>query len=193
MGFWADRFGVHAGRLTLTPGFLFVLGAALWMDEGRLLLFSVSSAALHELGHLAACGLLGVPVWRIRLTCCGGELRPARHLTGWEECITAFAGPLVNLFLAALSVPKAGEEDWALFAGVNLILGFFNLLPMLPLDGGRIIHGLLSIRWGSERAGEALGVFSRVLLALCFLPAAWLCVMGNPSLMVVVVGLALWS
>jgi Zn-dependent protease len=92
-----------------------------------------------------------------------------------EMALVAFAGPLMNFFLAwlgALSLHLIGQNavaaelatDFILF---NLVLGLFNLLPVPPLDGGRIMVGLLPLalaqRWARlERAGlllVILGVF----------------------------------
>jgi Zn-dependent protease len=97
--------------------------------------------------------------------------------------IVAAAGPAMNFFLAWLGAMAAHLEGvipntvWAvlqqfilLFIIQNLVLGLFNLLPIPPLDGGRIVVGLLpepaARAWaGLERAGIVL-----VLLAVFLLP-----------------------
>lgn len=158
----------------------------LCMEEPLLPLLSLAAAALHEGGHLLACRMVSVPVLRLRLTCCGGELIPLRHLEGREECLVAMAGPAVNLLLSAGFAAFADEEQWAVFSGVNLILGLFNLLPMLPLDGGRILHGILSCIMKRGDATQALLLFSNCLLIMGLLPAVYLAMLGNMSLLMVV-------
>ncbi len=98
-----------------------------------------------------------------------------------QMAVVAVAGPLSNFFLAwiaALMLPlhwlevplTVGTEFWSSFLLYNLLLGLFNLLPIPPLDGGRIMVGILpaalAFRWARlERAGLVL-----VLLAVFLLP-----------------------
>lgn len=186
MSCFVDRNGVHAGRLTMTPAFLFAAVLIFCADMTELLPLFLLAALFHECGHLLACILFQVPVWRFRLTCCGGELVPARHLTGREECVIALSGPAMNLLLAFALIPLVQGETGAVFLGVNLMLGLFNLLPMLPLDGGRVLHGVLVAFCPEETANKLLNAISNGLLAAGLIPAALLLVRGNPSLMVVV-------
>lgn len=174
----------------MTPAFLFAAALILCTGTTNLQLLFLLAALLHEGGHLLACFLFQVPVWRFRLTCCGGELVPARHLSGREERIIALAGPAMNLLLAFALIPLVQGETSAVFLGVNLMLGLFNLLPMLPLDGGRAVHGLLVEFCPEETANQLLNVISDFLLAAGLIPAALLLVRGNPSLMVVVLCLS---
>jgi Zn-dependent protease len=90
--------------------------------------------------------------------------------------IVAVAGPLTNFllaFLGALALYGGVLMDfWTYFILINLVLGLFNLIPLPPMDGGRIAVGLLPLaaaRWlaGAERYGILL-----VLLLLFILPTA---------------------
>jgi len=60
-----------------------------------------------------------------------------KQLSYAGELLAVLAGPGINLALAV--VCAGGGEAWQLFAGANLVLGIFNLLPLPGLDGGRII------------------------------------------------------
>ncbi len=191
MSCFADQNGVHIGRLTMTPAFLFGAVLIFCVDMTELLPLFLLAALLHECGHLLACYLFQVPVWRFRLTCCGGELVPARHLAGREECVIALSGPAINLLLAFALIPLVQGEAGAIFLGVNLMLGLFNLLPMLPLDGGRVLHGVLVLFCPEGLANRLLSGLSDLLLAAGLIPAALLLVRGNPSLMVVVLCLGM--
>ena len=83
----------------------------------------------------------------------------------------ALAGPVANLILAALAVPfynrcPLNREIIVYLIEVNLFLAFFNLLPALPLDGGRILRSYLLPRLGyrvatetAARAGQGLALF----------------------------------
>ena len=142
----------------------------------------VTSATLHELGHALAARCCGVQVRELELMPCGGavrfdnvwRMRPDQLLT------VALAGPAVNLLLAILA-GAAGAWGWlrpplsALLTRVNLVLMTFNMLPALPLDGGRILCALLMERVSPARAvkigvrcGRALGIaLCGAFLVLC--------------------------
>ena len=133
--------------------------------------------AVHEGAHLLAARGLGVGVSQLRLMPFGGAitlenpyaLSPARLLA------VAAAGPLGNglaLFVgAALAHWRLISPALALaLLRVNLVLLVFNLLPALPLDGGRMLYALLFPTLGRDRAASvgiwAGRVVAGLLLAL---------------------------
>src|SRR4051812_33054354 len=142
---------------------------------------------LHELGHGLVAQRFGVSVSEILLLPIGGvarlESEPRKPL---HELLIAVAGPLVNLVLALallsvlthyrvpletndldqLAEPSAAGLARSLFWG-NLVLALFNLLPALPMDGGRIFRALLSLGLGRPRATRiAAGVGQVIAIAL---------------------------
>ena len=129
-----------------------------------LLLFWVA-AILHELGHLLALYLLGGRVSRFCFRLSGGELQyDGKHLSYGKEILLALAGPGVNLLCAWLCgwLAAFGHRELLYqFSGCHLVLAFFNLLPALPLDGGRVLQSLLELRYPME--GEHLAS----LVSLC--------------------------
>ncbi|WP_285776173.1 site-2 protease family protein [Microtetraspora sp. NBRC 13810] len=108
------------------------------------------SVLLHELAHCVVAKAYGLPVRRITLYLLGGvsEIEREPDSPG-KEFMVAFAGPLLSLGLAAAGflldvfvVPDdgiLGVLTWQLWVA-NLIVGVFNLLPGLPLDGGRMLR-----------------------------------------------------
>ena len=85
------------------------------------------------------------------------------------ELLAAAAGPAVNLLLAAaLGLPGRWWEPLYLLAGAQAVLGCFNLLPILPLDGGRMLW--LALCWGTDpfladRVTQAVSLAAAGLLA----------------------------
>lgn len=140
MGCGADFYagGVH---FRLTFGFLSVWALLLLQSA-----FSETAAAafvccaLHELGHITAMKLLGINIRSLTLYSGGVRLRSdplALHGTLSELAVLA-AGPLVNLLLGAAGCFFGNR----LFAGINISLLLFNLLPLSSLDGGRILAAI---------------------------------------------------
>lgn len=150
--------------------------------------------ALHELGHAVAAIRNDVPIREITLYPFGGVARMARNPPrGIVEVVIASAGPAVNLAIAgaifAVSagavVSSAGGFGLRLLAMLfwaNLILAAFNLLPAFPLDGGRILRGLLTTRIGWVRAtvwAASIGqVAAGVLILVGLVQDFWLVLAG---------------
>jgi Zn-dependent protease len=128
------------------------------------------SVLAHELGHCLVALRLGLPVRRLRLFLLGGLSEVGRTpREPRQEGLVAAAGPVVSMILAAfcglllLAVP-AGGVAWLLVvecAVANLAVGVFNLLPGLPLDGGRMLRAgvwaLTGVRARGTRAAVAGG------------------------------------
>lgn len=171
-------------RLTVSPGFVVLLALLCYLDEGLGLLgWGLLACALHELGHVAAVRLLGGGVKGLRLTAVGAELAldGARPLSYGREALAALAGPGVSLLTAGLA---AGGRRF-LLAGLSLGQGLFNLLPILPLDGGRALGLLLSARLGEDGAERVLAAASAVLSGLLLGGGLILLrIFGNPTLLV---------
>lgn len=118
---------------------------------------------LHEAGHAVAARYLGIRTVEITLLPIGGvatlEKTPNRPIS---EFIVAMAGPLVNLIIAAVlflpvkdvlnhGMTKAltainGHNFLVNIFIVNLTMGVFNLIPAFPMDGGRVLRAILSVR-----------------------------------------------
>lgn len=181
-------------RLRVTPGFWLLL-AAVWLLDPVILLPALLAAACHELGHCAALRATGVRVSSLRLSALGAELAPSQALPYALELPVALAGPCVSLLCAVL----AARWGRFLFAGLSLALGLFNLLPILPLDGGRAVASLCALLlpppldraaapWlGVGAAGLLLGAAVAAaarLGALALLPLAlWLCAQSVKALL----------
>jgi Zn-dependent protease len=135
------------------------------------------SVLLHELGHSLVALAQGVKVKSITLFLLGGVASVERECsTAIGALSVAAAGPAVSLVLAAcLLASSAWASNFAPWLGVmvgelgslNLVLGLFNLLPGLPLDGGLIVKALVWQLSGSQRRGvEVANTCGRLLAYL---------------------------
>ncbi len=132
---------------------------------------------VHELAHVACARYLGVPVKEVELLPFGGVTRMGSELVldPAKEVYVAAAGPLCNLVmvLGGLALKHYGlwhEELGPFFLQCNLLIAAFNLLPALPLDGGRVyrasLAGRMSIKEATYRAATLGQVFAVAVVLL---------------------------
>jgi len=161
--------------LRVSPGFFATLALALAVGPIALTGAVLAAAAMHEGGHLLALRLCRVPVEGVRLGAFGAEIRApgAARLSYGRELAVTLAGPAVNLLAAPLLAAVSLRADWAwgfLFAGVHLLLGLYNLLPVPPLDGSRALRLVTACCFGptaGDAAADAAGLlFALALVAL---------------------------
>ncbi|SDP90415.1 Zn-dependent protease (includes SpoIVFB) [Actinopolyspora xinjiangensis] len=156
--------------------------------------FLAGSVLLHELGHCLVALRLGLPVRRVRLFLLGGISEIARSPpTAFREGLIAAAGPVVSLVLAGCTgigwfALQPHGAVWLLVAQTcvaNLAVGVFNLLPGLPLDGGKLLRAATWRLTANRHHGTVAGALGAVAVALGLLgwgiggffsdsPGAWL-------------------
>ena len=151
-------------RVEITGGALLMLAALYYLDGQGVLPLALLACARHEAGHWLVIRALGGRITALRLTCVGAEMRlSARYPLGYAgQCIAALAGPCANL-AAAWAAARTGTEWGYCFAGLNLALGAFNLLPAAQLDGGRVLWCALALLAGQARADRFVPALSAAL------------------------------
>ena len=156
-------------RLDLTPGFPAFLAAVWYFDSCGIFWPFLAAMTVHELAHAAVLLLLGGRIESVRLSFAQVELRTGL-LSDRTELWSTAAGPGINLLCGWLF------RRWMpAFAAVSLLLALFNLLPVWPLDGGRLLRTLLRMRWGAAGvdASQTLGLLFGLGLLAGAVFAAW--------------------
>jgi Zn-dependent protease len=156
--------------------FLFAGGsglASIGLETIALVVGLFASIVLHELGHALTARLYGIRTADITLYLFGGVARLERMpRSGGPELLIALAGPAVSFATAlalgglALVVSALGRPVPGLLielASLNAMLGLFNLLPIFPMDGGRVLRALLSGPLGRLRATEVAAFLGRLV------------------------------
>ncbi|SDY45293.1 Zn-dependent protease (includes SpoIVFB) [Amycolatopsis xylanica] len=148
--------------------------ATSWLLSAAFAILLGLSVLAHELGHCLVALRLGIPVRRLRLFLLGGVSEVARTpRKPGQEGLVAAAGPIVSLALGAfcavlmLAVPSGGSA-WLLVAEcavANFAVGVFNLLPGLPLDGGRMLRAGVWAITGKRAKGTRAAVVGGGLVA----------------------------
>ncbi|MEW6285644.1 MAG: site-2 protease family protein [Chloroflexota bacterium] len=181
-----------------------VQGAIFGIVATLLLFFSVT---LHELGHSLQAIKFGVRVRDITLMPMGGlaqmdEIPEEPN----KELRIALAGPLVNFGIAALLIgigalldarallslnelyASLGRVSWsgllAYLTSANLMLGFFNLIPAFPMDGGRILRALLAKKMNHAKATQ---IAAQIGQGLALLMGLWGFMSGSWTLVLIAI------
>jgi Zn-dependent protease len=137
-----------------------------------LLLFSVF---VHEVAHAAAAKATGTPATHIVLDLWGGHTAFENESAGpWRSILVAAVGPLSNAVLAvaaglAIEAGDATGVPYLLLQATsfsNLIVAGFNALPGLPLDGGRVLEGLVWRVTGDRNVGMLFAGWSGRVVAV---------------------------
>jgi Zn-dependent protease/CBS domain-containing protein len=187
------RIGLNWSWLVVFALIVWSLAAAVFpsqnpgFSDGQYLALAVAAALLffaslllHELGHALQAQREGMEIEGINLWLFGG----VAQFKGWfpgagAEFRVAIAGPFVSLVIGVLFVglaagaglPNALDGVAAWLGYTNLILLAFNLLPALPLDGGRVLHAALwyargDLAWATRVASAAGRGFGFLFIAL---------------------------
>jgi Zn-dependent protease len=151
-------------------GFTWVLGYAISV---------FTCVVLHELGHSLVARRFGIEVPGIMLLPIGGVAEFDRlPESSRSEILIALAGPAVNgaiaivLYLVgvrfpagwdALVFPLTMAEFGRHLLAMNIAMGFFNLLPIFPMDGGRVFRAVLSLQCDHYRATRVAAGIGKVL------------------------------
>ncbi|MER5543709.1 site-2 protease family protein [Streptomyces sp. NPDC002586] len=166
---------VFGGQLDrVLPG----LGAARYLVSLFFAVAFYASVLVHELAHTVAAIRFKLPVRRIQLQFFGGvsEIEKEAETPG-REFVLAFVGPLLSLVLAglfylAMKPVEPGTVPGVLLAGLmisNLIVAIFNLLPGLPLDGGRMLRAVVWKITGKPMTGTVAAAWVGRALAVTVL------------------------
>ena len=142
-------------------------------------------AIIHELGHLVAGLILKFKPEEVKLTPVGLQIRfkidsreynekikEARSLN-IKKAIIALAGPLTNLIIAVVTIIigyfNANIQNTYIYQIIiyaNFLIAMFNLIPIYPMDGGRVLNELLKIFIGNKKAYKITYIVSKTILIL---------------------------
>ena len=151
-------------RIKLNVFFILFLFASYfvgWLQQSLILFASV---ILHEFGHVIAAKKLKIEVYEVELLPYGGvaKMEELSKFGGAAEAVVSAAGPFTSLALAL--VCNLLSEFSGLFRmgfRYNLIICVFNLIPIIPLDGGKIARNLLVFFIGYRQATRILVLAGR--------------------------------
>ena len=183
--------------------FLFLLTSQLEMYL-LLMLFAI----IHEMGHLAAGLILKFKPEEIKLTPVGLQIQfkvsdeeyKLNNVKSYtiKKAIIALAGPLTNFIIATIMIAIAQINIdlqytymFSLIVYSNLLIAMFNLIPIYPMDGGRVVKEILSIILGKTKAYKITYMISKTVLIL-LTAAASIAILYIHNIAVLIIIAYLW-
>ena len=146
----------------------------LMMGYGGLFVVSLISVLLHEWSHAAVATGFGMPPAELELTPLGAVMRLEDdwRMPAWQQCAVLAAGPAASLLLCIISLELTklgllGQSLGRMCFLCNFALMAGNLLPALPLDGGRLLALGLSRYWSGSTVRQAMRCISVTVGILC--------------------------
>ena len=138
--------------VVLHPLFLVIIAFSMWIGWGLYILVSILAVLVHESAHSMVARRFGIRTERITLLPFGAEICiDCEFLPRFKRFLILVAGPMSNLGCAIVAVfaviCAGGSGFWEMILWANLAVGGLNLMPIWPLDGGKMVV-LLGGKWG---------------------------------------------
>ncbi len=165
---------IKLGKLYINIFTLPLIFAAFLVSAADELALSYMVVTLHELAHYAAARRYKVGVSRLVVMPFGVYLQMRESIieNPHHECAVCAAGPICNAVLIVLGiilrshidVQYLSMTDYFIYTNISILL--INLVPIVPLDGGRIMRALLTHRYGFMRAARITDIVSHINILL---------------------------
>ncbi len=133
--------------------------------------FIMIFAFIHEIGHIIVGILLKLKVKLLQINPFGISVSfedyGYKKLLEVKKIIIFLAGPITNFLIALVTYYlNINFEIKQMIIYSNIILGFFNLIPIYPLDGGKILKSFLRLKYNSYKVDKIINIFSNVQMSL---------------------------
>ena len=156
-------------KFDISAGAIFLLSALYFFGGFEALSIVIISAAVHELGHVVAIKLLGGKIRNLNFDASGFCMSYSGLESSVKETAALLMGPVfgfVFAYIASYYGNKYYSEYLFEAAGVSLVFSLFNLLPALPLDGGRVLFSVIRNRKTAEKVLDFCGMSIGIILII---------------------------
>lgn len=154
-------------------------------------------AFIHELGHMIAGIILKLKPKTLSLMPFGisitFETYGYKKLIEIKKIMLAFAGPLTNFIIAIITILlhiNTNLKEMIIYS--NLLIAFFNLIPLYPLDGGRILKGIIRLKKSEIKADEIINKISNIII-ICLTAISSIAILYLKNLAIVFILIYLWA
>jgi len=160
---------VPAFHIKLGGGFVLLFALIYFFNDTGFLLALCPAVLIHELGHVLFMIFFGAYPRQLKATLSGFSIDYSGVISEKQEMLTALAGPAFGLAFSLLcaELGRLWSSDYLLMcAGLGFVINFFNLLPALPLDGGRVCSFALCVLLGEDKAQHVMRIVGLLIAIL---------------------------
>ena len=147
-------------NVRISPLLVCLLCVSIYFGWGSMVGAAILAVLCHELGHVAAIFLCRKRITSISFGVIGAAIE-TEPMTYRQELLCASMGPLINFILFSICY-----RFNMVFGLVNLILLVYNILPVYPLDGGRMLRAFLLIRISEDKVRRIVHIISAIFTAI---------------------------
>ncbi len=172
-----NTIGSPVFRVELGSGFILLLALIWFFDDSGFLAALAPAILIHELGHIVFLLFFGARPTRLKAALAGLKIDYSGVLTDTQEMLAALAGPAFGLFFSFLcaSFGRLWSNEYLLMcAGLGFIINTFNFLPVLPLDGGRVLSFFLRTCFEENLARRILRIVGTLTSSLLLVSGLYL-------------------
>ncbi len=166
--------------------------------------FIMIFAIIHEFGHLLAGIVMGMKPEKIEIMPFGVSISfkintkeynkkiKKGNILEIKKIIVALSGPITNLLIIIIANNmKLQNIDKIITIYTNYLIMIFNLLPIYPLDGGRILNGILHINFGKRKAEEYTNNISKIMVIIITIISSIL-ILYIQNISIILIDIYLW-
>ena len=135
----------------------------------KIYIYFLISMLIHEISHILVAKIFKMKLKNLRVSIFGASLEIERTIKNKEikRIFMYLAGPIFNLIVAVLiKYININEDEKIKIIYTNLSLCIFNLLPIIPLDGGNILREILKTKFNNINLNKVTLIISKINLAL---------------------------
>lgn len=170
------------------------------MGLGVVFLMVIAAVTFHELAHIVTARAFGCKTLQLRISALGEMARINRmeRLTPSKRTAVIAAGPMCNFLLWGITaqieqntqlLSRIGIEEFGFY---NLVLGIFNLLPILPLDGAKLFQLWVGNGLGAMRANRRVLRIGQIFCIMLMVLGVVQAILYAPNFTMLLAGLTLW-
>lgn len=191
---------VHGITFSVHILFFPIIVLLYFLGYSKVMLILLIIILIHELSHGFIAMLFGIKIKEIEILPFGGvvKLDKSLNFTNREEIFISAAGPISNMVLSATvfffqkySRWENSDIDFVILS--SLVIGIFNIIPVLPLDGGRIFRGFLSYLLGYKNATKIIAIFSKLFAFFLIGINILILSLGSYNITFILVGVFIYS
>ncbi len=159
------KFKLFGCQIYISFFFWAVIAVMIIFDKTGLIVPTLLAVFFHETGHLLCMWAKGVPPQKIKLIPTSVQICAPSLSSFKKDIAVSLCGPLFNIiifFTLYLNFLLYKNYEILIFALINLLIAIFNLLPLKGLDGGKILHSIISLKSSGEKADKVISVVTLI-------------------------------